>query len=291
MKKVGLVGLGNMGLPIAGRILQAGFSLVAYNRTKARQDALRGKAEMVDSQRDVAEMADSIVIAVSDTTAVEEVMFSSQGMYERIAAGKTVINCSDILPSTSRKMMEKLKRKNINYLEVPLVGGPMQAKAGDLVALVAGDRTRYEENLDVLKTFASKVFYIGTVPGAMYIKLAVNHLTASYAQSIAEGCVLVEKAGLDPSLFVQIVNSTGFKTSFSELKAAKMVKESVEPTLYLRHMLKDLDLTDQTAEELKVFLPLLQQVRTTYLGAYNMGYGDRDYSAVAKFIKDVNKLK
>jgi len=291
LKKVGLVGLGNMGLPIAGRILQAGFSLVAYNRTKARQDALRGKAEMVDSQRDVAEMADSIVIAVSDTTAVEEVMFSSQGMYERIAAGKTVINCSDILPSTSRKMMEKLKRKNINYLEVPLVGGPMQAKAGDLVALVAGDRTRYEENLDVLKTFASKVFYIGTVPGAMYIKLAVNHLTASYAQSIAEGCVLVEKAGLDPSLFVQIVNSTGFKTSFSELKAAKMVKESVEPTLYLRHMLKDLDLTDQTAEELKVFLPLLQQVRTTYLGAYNMGYGDRDYSAVAKFIKDVNKLK
>ncbi len=291
MKKVGLVGLGNMGLPIAGRILQAGFSLVAYNRTKARQDALRGKAEMVDSQRDVAEMADSIVIAVSDTTAVEEVMFSSQGMYERIAAGKTVINCSDILPSTSRKMMEKLKRKNINYLEVPLVGGPMQAKAGDLVALVAGDRTRYEENLDVLKTFASKVFYIGTVPGAMYIKLAVNHLTASYAQSIAEGCVLVEKAGLDPSLFVQIVNSTGFKTSFSELKAAKMVKESVEPTLYLRHMLKDLDLTDQTAEELKVFLPLLQQVRTTYLGAYNMGYGDRDYSAVAKFIKDVNRLK
>ena len=291
MKKVGLVGLGNMGLPIAGRILQAGFSLVAYNRTKARQDALRGKAEMVDSQRDVAEMADSIVIAVSDTTAVEEVMFSSQGMYERIAAGKTVINCSDILPSTSKKMMEKLKRKNINYLEVPLVGGPIQAKTGDLVALVAGDRTRYEENLDVLKTFASKVFYIGTVPGAMYIKLAVNHLTASYAQSIAEGCVFVEKAGLDPSLFVQIVNSTGFKTTFSELKATKMVKESVEPTLYLRHMLKDLDLTDQTAEELKVFLPLLQQVRTTYLGAYNMGYGDRDYSAVVKFIKDVNKLK
>jgi 3-hydroxyisobutyrate dehydrogenase len=291
LKKVGLVGLGNMGLPIAGRILQAGFSLVAYNRTKARQDALRGKAEMVDSQRDVAEMADSIVIAVSDTTAVEEVMFSSQGMYERIAAGKTVINCSDILPSTSRKMMEKLKRKNINYLEAPLVGGPIQAKTGDLVALVAGDRTRYEENLDVLKTFASKVFYIGTVPGAMYIKLAVNHLTASYAQSIAEGCVLVEKAGLDPSLFVQIVNSTGFKTSFSELKATKMVKESVEPTLYLRHMLKDLDLTDQTAEELKVFLPLLQQVRTTYLGAYNMGYGDRDYSSVIKFIKDVNKLK
>ncbi|MGA1976051.1 MAG: NAD(P)-dependent oxidoreductase [Conexivisphaerales archaeon] len=291
MRKIGLVGLGNMGLPIAGRIVQAGFSLVAYNRTKAKQDALRGKAEMVGSQREVAESADSIIIAVSDTTAVEEVMFSSQGMYERIAAGKTVINCSDILPSTSKRIMEKLKRKNINYLEVPLVGGPVQAKTGDLVALVSGDRTRYEENLDVLKTFASKVFFIGPVPGAMYIKLALNHLSASYAQSIAEGSVLVEKAGLDPSLFIQIVNSTGFKTSFSEIKAMKMVKGSLEPTLYLRHMLKDLDLTDQTAEEMKVFLPLLQQVRSSYLGAYNMGYGDRDYSAIVKFIKDVNRMK
>ena len=111
MRKVGLVGLGNMGLPIAGRIVQAGFSLVAYNRTKSKQDALRGKAEMVSSQRDVAEMADSIVIAVSDTTAVEDVMFSSQGMYERIAAGKTIINCSDILPSTSKRIMEKLKQE------------------------------------------------------------------------------------------------------------------------------------------------------------------------------------
>jgi 3-hydroxyisobutyrate dehydrogenase len=291
LNKVGLVGLGNMGQPIAARIVQAGFSLVAYNRTKVKQDSLRGKAELVSSQREVAETADSIIIAVSDTTAVEDVMFSSQGMYERIAAGKTVINCSDILPSTSKKIMEKLRRKNINYLEVPLVGGPVQAKTGELAALVSGDRSRYEENLDVLKTFASKVFYVGPVPGALYIKLAVNHLIASYTQSIAEGSVLVEKAGLDPSLFVQIINSTGFRTSFSELKGMKMVKENLEPTLYLRHMLKDLDLADQTAVELKVFLPLLQQVRSSYLGAYNMGYGDRDYSAVVKFIKDVNRLK
>jgi 3-hydroxyisobutyrate dehydrogenase len=291
LKKVGLIGLGNMGLPIANRIIQAGFTLIAYNRTKTKLDALRGKAEMVGSQREVAEKADSILITVADTTAVEDVMFSSQGMYERIAAGKTVINCSDILPSTSKKTMEKLRRKNINYLEVPLVGGPVQAKTGELVAMVSGERSRYEENLDVLKTFASKVFYIGPVPGALYIKLALNHMVAAYAQSIAEGSVLVEKAGLDPSLLIQILNSTGFKTSFSEIKGMKMVKENLEPTLYLKHMLADLNLTDQTAQEMRIYMPLLLQVRGSYLGAYNMGYGDRDYSAIVKFIRDINKVR
>jgi 3-hydroxyisobutyrate dehydrogenase len=291
LKKVGLIGLGNMGLPLAQRIIQAGFGLVAYNRTRAKADVLRGKAEVVGSQREVAEQADSIMIVVSDTAAVEDVLFSSQGMYERIAAGKTVINCTDTLPSASKKMMEKLKRKNINYLEVPLVGGPVQARTGELVALVSGERSRYEENLDVLKTFASRVFYIGPVPGAFFIKLAMNDMVATYAQSIAEGAVLVEKAGLDPSLFIQILNSTGFKTSFSEIKGMKMIKESVEPTLYLRHMLKDLNLVDQTAQELHVYMPVLQQVRGSYLGAYNMGYGDRDYSAIIKFIRDLNRTR
>jgi 3-hydroxyisobutyrate dehydrogenase len=288
MKKVGFVGLGSMGLPMAGRLVQAGYQLVTYNRTRVKAEPLKGRAEITQTQREVAEKADPIVLMLADTTAVEDVLFSSQGMYERLASGKTIINCSTILPSASKRMMERLKRKNVGYVEAPVVGGPSMATQGELIVMAAGERERYEDFLDVLRAFASKVFFTGRVGTALAVKLALNQMAAVSAQSLAESLVFVEKTGVDPSLFVQILNSTGYRTSFSEQKGPLMVKGDYRPSFFLKHMLKDLDLVDETAKDNHIYMPLTSQARSSYTAANNLGLAEKDFSAILQMLKQLN---
>jgi 3-hydroxyisobutyrate dehydrogenase len=288
MKRVGFVGLGSMGLPMASRLVQAGYQLVAYNRTKVKAEPLRGKAEITSTHREVAEKGDPIVLMLADTNAVEEVLFSSQGMYERLAAGKTIINCSTILPSASKKTMERLKRKNVYYIEAPVVGTPAAAQQGQLIAMAAGDRERYEDSLDVLRSFASKVFYTGRVGTALSAKLALNQIIAISIQSLAEALVFSEKNGVDPSLFIQILNSTGYKTVLSEQKGPAMVKADYKPTFLLKHLFEDLNLIDETAEDAHIFMPLTEECRSNFMAAVNMGFAEKDFSAILEMLKKLN---
>jgi 3-hydroxyisobutyrate dehydrogenase len=289
MKKVGFVGLGSMGAPMAGRLVQSGYQLVAYNRTRVKTEPLRGRAEITSTQREVAEKADPIVLMLTDTQAVEDVLFSSQGMYERMASGKTIINCSTILPSASKKIADRLKRKNVGYIEAPVFGGPQMAARGELIVMAAGEREKYEEVLDVIRTFSSKVFYTGRVGTALSVKLGLNLIVAVHGQALAESMILARKTGVDPSLFVQILNSTGYKTTLSEEKGPSMVKGDFHPTFFLKHMFKDLNLIDETAKENKIFMPLTTQARISYLAASNLELEDKDYTAILKMLDELNK--
>jgi 3-hydroxyisobutyrate dehydrogenase len=289
MKKVGFVGLGSMGVPMASRLVQSGYQLVAYNRTRVKAEPLRGRAEITSTQREVAEKADPIVLMLTDTQAVEDVLFSSQGMYERMASGKTIINCSTILPSASRRIAERLKRKNVGYIEAPVFGGPQMASKGELIVMAAGEREKYEEVLDVIRGFAAKVFYTGRVGTAMSVKLGLNLVAAVTGQALAESVLLAQKTGVDPSLFIQILNSTGYKTTLSEQKGLSMVKGDFHPTFFLKHMFKDLNLMDETAKENKIFMPLMSQTRISYLAATNMGLENEDFTAIFRMLSEMNK--
>jgi 3-hydroxyisobutyrate dehydrogenase len=289
MKKVGFVGLGSMGVPMASRLVQSGYQLVAYNRTRVKAEPLRGRAEITSTQREVAEKADPIVLMLTDTQAVEDVLFSSQGMYERMASGKTIINCSTILPSASRRIAERLKRKNVGYIEAPVFGGPQMASKGELIVMAAGEREKYEEVLDVIRSFAAKVFYTGRVGTAMSVKLGLNLVAAVTGQALAESVLLAQKTGVDPSLFIQILNSTGYKTTLSEQKGLSMVKGDFHPTFFLKHMFKDLNLMDETAKENKIFMPLMSQTRISYLAATNMGLENEDFTAIFRMLSEMNK--
>lgn len=288
MKRVGFVGLGSMGLPMASRLVQGGYQLVAYNRTKVKAEPLRGRAEITSTHREVAEKGDPIVLMLADTQAVEEVLFSSQGMYERLSSGKTIINCSTILPSSSKKIMERLKRKNVYYIEAPVVGAPAMAQQGQLIAIAAGEREKYEESLDILRTFAAKVFFTGRVGTALAVKLALSQIIATMTQSLAEALVFTEKNGVDTSLFIQILNSTGYKTTLSEQKGPLMVKSDFRATFYLRHMFEDLNLVDETAKDNHIYMPLTEESRSNYLAAVNLGLGEKDFSAILELLRKLN---
>lgn len=277
-----------MGSAMAIRAVQMGMSVVGYNRSREKVQHIKDRVRILSSIAEVCERADVIMVMVSDDRADEDVTSGNRGIFENIRSGKVVIDSSTISPSLSRKLTDKLKRKGATRIEMPVVGGPDQALKGELVAIVGVERTKYEENLDIIRIFANRIFYAGNVGKALTIKLAINMLIASYAEIIAEGISFVRKAGGDPLLLIQILNSTGYRTKFSQTKALNMVQRSFKPTFYLRHMLKDLGIASVTARENGVFMPVLSTLKEVYQGALNQGLGDMDYSAVAEFLSKLN---
>lgn len=273
---------------MAIRAVQTGMTVVGYNRSREKVQHIKDRVRLLSSIAEVCEKADVIVVMVSDDRADEDVTSGNRGIFENIKSGRVIIDSSTISPSLSRKLTDKLRRKGAIRIEMPVVGGPEQALKGELVAIVGVERTEYEENLDIIRVFANRIFYAGGVGKALSIKLAINMLIAAYAEIIAEGISFVRKAGGDPLLLIQILNSTGYKTRFSQTKALKMVQRSFEPTFYLRYMLKDLGVTSVTARENGVFMPVLSALKEVYQGALNQGLGDMDYSAIAEFLSKLN---
>jgi len=290
MSKLGFVGLGKMGSAMALRAVQTGYSAIGYNRTKANVSQLEDRVEMVPSIGDLCEESDTVIVSVTDDLADEDVTLGNHGLSDHMKSSKTILDFSTITPMTSRRINEKLKRKNIYRLETPVMGGPSKVLRGELVAMVGGDKGKYEENLETIRVFASRIFYGGNIGDALTLKLSLNLLVAGYAEMIAEGLTMVKKAKIDPKLFIQVLNATPYGTEFSETKGIKMTEGTFEPSFYLKNMRKDLYLLVQSSQEHGVFLPTLGSLFESYIAGLSMGLGDQDYSAIYKYLLNVNKL-
>jgi 3-hydroxyisobutyrate dehydrogenase-like beta-hydroxyacid dehydrogenase len=289
--KLGFVGLGKMGQALALRAIQSGYTVYGYNRTKSKVDSIRDRVEILPSISDVVEKSDVILVTVTDDEADEDVILGNHGISDYIRPNKMIIDFSTISPIMSKYINEKLKRKNAYRLEVPLIGGPAKALRGELIALIGGDRSKYEEMSDLIKTFAIRTIYAGNIGDALSLKLAFNLLVAGYAELIAEGLAFVQKMKVDPRLFVYLVNASGYKTEFSETKGQKMLVSNYEPTFYLKHMKKDLGLISKVADKYNVYLPVHSTLWSTYTAATEYGLAEEDYSAILEYLLKINKLK
>lgn len=280
--------MGKMGSAMALRAVQMGMTVYGYNRTREKVQHLKDRIKLVSSILELCEKSEAIIVMVSDDKADEDVTIGNRGLFESVRSGMLIIDSSTISPSLSRRLTEKLRRKGAIRIEMPVMGGPQEALRGELVAIVGAERTKYEELIRLIRIFANRVFYAGDVGSALTIKLALNFVIAAYAEAIAEGISFVRRSGSDPLLFIQILNATKYKTSFSQTKGIKMVQGSFEPTFYLKHMVKDLSIAERTAQENMAFTPALSVLKEVYKGAYNMGLGELDYSAVAEFLAKLN---
>ncbi len=289
--KLGFIGLGKMGQALALRAVQSGYVVYGFNRTKSKVEHLRDRIDLMSSISDVVEKSDVILVSVTDDEADEDVILGNHGISDYIKPNKLIIDFSTISPIMSRYINEKLKRKNAYRLEVPLIGGPDKAIRGDLIALIGGDRTKYEEYSDLIKTFAHRTIYAGDIGDALSLKLAFNLLVAGYAELIAEGLTLVQKMKVDPRLFIYLINASGYKTEFSEVKGQKMLVSNYEPTFYLKHMKKDLGLVAKVADKYNIHMPVHAALWSTYTAAAESDLAEEDYSAILEYLLKINKLK
>ena len=292
MKKIGIVGLGMLGNAVALHLLDSGFEVTVFNRNKDKTVQAEEKgATVVNSPKEVAQKSDLLIIVVKDADAVKQVSFEDNGIVDGKNNELIVADMSTIDPSESKNISEKFQEFNINKLDIPVMGGPNVAITGDLVMMASGDKASFEECKSVFEKIANKVFFLGDMGVAHSIKLAMNLQITMLALALSEGITLVKKADVDPKIFLEILNSTYFKTGMSENKAFKMIDGKYEPTFTLENLKKDITTMTNAAKSLGIELPMIKKAEEVYGNAVNEGLGSIDYTGIIEYIKRINESK
>jgi 3-hydroxyisobutyrate dehydrogenase-like beta-hydroxyacid dehydrogenase len=287
--KVGIAGLGLMGSAVAKRLINIGHEVSIYNRSVSKAQSFSDKATVALTPRDLANGCDLVITIVTNFDAIKDVLFFGRdGVIESGNHDLIVADVSTISPEQSKYCAQQLRNRGIEMLGVPVMGGPAAAETGELVPMVSGNRQAFEKVRHVFEQLG-KTFYIGEEDGAANaIKLALNLNIALIASALSEGMILVRKAGIDPSIFIEILNSTYFKTGLSEKKGPQMVKNDFSPTFHLKNMLKDLELASDTARAEGITLPQTSLAQQIFRAANNIGFSDQDYSAIYAFLAQIN---
>ena len=290
---IGIIGNGLMGSAIAHRLLERGFQVYLYNRTKKKSNVLvnRGAIRLVHPST-MGRKCNFVIISVTDGNAVKEVLFGDNGLVNCHNQQLTVIDTSKILPEDSIHCAKLMKKKGYEIIQAPIMGGPDATMKGDVITIVSGNRKISQKCRKILTKFSKKIYYVGNHDGvANYIKLGLNLNIALIAISLSEAIVFVKKSNTDPSIFLEILNSTYFKTGLSEIKGPKMIKDNFTPKFYLKNMLKDIQLLNQCAKNNGVSLTFSSLAEQYYQIASNRGYSELDYTAILKLLNEFNNLK
>jgi 3-hydroxyisobutyrate dehydrogenase len=290
--RIGLIGTGMMGSAIARRLLGRGYELTVYNRTKTKTESLKGMgARVAETPAQVAKETGLVLTVVKDAAALEEVAFGENGVAKGWHDGLVLADVSTINPLASRDIAKKLWDAGITMLDTPVMGGPKLAEEGTLVVMVGGRSEVYNRYRDVFDTIGSKTFYLGGNGNAHAMKLALNLQIAMIALALSEGITLARGSGLKPETFLEILNSTYFKTGMSERKGPKMVKNDFEASFALSMMMKDLQTINEAANGFGVTLPMASLAEQVYKEAVNGGLGDLDYTGILAFLQKINGLE
>ena len=288
--KIGIIGTGMLGEAVGLHLLDVGYDVTVFNRTENKTERLKQKgASIAESPKQVAKDSDLIITIVKDADAVDEVIFGSSGVILGKHEGMCIADMSTVNPNLTKKISENVASNGVDYLEIPVMGGPNVAIDGKLVIMASGKKEVFEKFRKVFDSIAEQSFYLGDTGTAHSIKLAMNLQIAMLALSLSEGITLTKKAGLDPEIFLKILNSTYFKTGMSEGKAYKMIKESYSPTFTLANLKKDLDIINDAAESFDVELPMAKLARKVYADAKDAGFGDIDYTGIIAYIKELSR--
>ena len=289
MTRIGIIGTGMLGEAVGINLLKSGHELTVFNRTKSKTDNLaKNGAVISNSPMDVAKNSDLVITVVKDADSVKQVSFENDGILAGNHDGLVVADMSTVNPESSKEISKKFQENGIDCLEIPVMGGPNVAIHGKLVLMASGNRTVYEKHQKVFETIAHKNFFLGDSGAAHSIKLAMNLQISMLALSLSEGITLTRKAGFEPEKFLEILNSTYFKTGMSENKAHNMIKDSFEPTFMLKNMTKDLGIINEAAKSFNADLPMAKLASKVYQDAVEAGFGEIDYTGILAYLKKIS---
>jgi len=290
MKKIGIIGLGMLGNAVALHLMDSGYEVTAYNRTKEKSIELKEKgATIVESPKEVAEKSELVIIVVKDAEAVKQISFDNNGIVNGNHEKLIVADMSTVDPSESKNISKQFIDSGIIKLDIPVMGGPNVAITGDLVMMVSGNKESFGNCKEVFDTIANKVFFLGESGVANSIKLAMNLQITMLALALSEGIMLVKKSNVDPKIFLEILNSTYFKTGMSEKKAYKMIEGKYDTTFTLSNLKKDITTMTKAAKSLGVELPMISKAEEVYENAIKEGFGDIDYTGIIEYLKKINE--
>jgi 3-hydroxyisobutyrate dehydrogenase/2-hydroxy-3-oxopropionate reductase len=289
---IGFIGLGIMGQPMALNLLKAGHKLTVYNRTGSKAEPLRqAGAQVASTPAAAAKDADFVIMIVTDSAAVEEVVLGRDGILGTVASGAMVIDSSTISPVVSRKMACHVASQGASWLDAAVTGSKHGAEKGELTFMVGGDCGVFERALPILQVLGKKHIYCGANGMGLSAKLSQNAIQATMLEIFCEGLVLAAKAGVAPQTMLEILQSSLARAGLTDFKAPFIFKGDFTPYFPLKLMHKDLELAMEAGFAQNVPLPTLAAVKEVYSAAKAQGKGDLDYAAVITFLEELAGVK
>ncbi len=283
---VGFIGLGLIGLPMARRVLNAGFPLTVFNRTRSKAESLEKQgARVAPSPREAAAEADVFITVVSDPPALEEVMLGEKGAAEGLRTGSVWVDCSTVSPALERKLTATLETRGVETLDAPITGGTWGAEKGELVFMAGGKAEVIERVRPVFMAMGKQVFLMGDHGAGQATKLGLNLIMAVTLGAFCEAIALVARAGIDRRQMFELIQSSMARAGIIDIKAPLIFKGDFSPSFPLRLMHKDLGLALELGNQLNVPMPITAATREVFNATRALGHADADYSVIAKFFE------
>lgn len=283
--KVGFIGLGSMGAPMAQNILKAGHEIIVFNRTGSRAEPLReAGARIAEEPSEAATGVDLLVTMVSDDLAVEAVLLGEIWPLGSLPRGAVHVSMSTISPELSRHLSELHAAAGQGYVAAPVFGRPEMAEAGKLWIVAAGPPEHVRRCAPVFEAVGQGVLEVGEdVAAANVVKVAGNFLLASAIEAMGEAFAMVRKHGIDPTRFLDIFNGHVLRSPVYQAYGGMIARGEYEPAGFkLAHGLKDTRLVLEAADEVSVPMPMASLIRDHYVSAVARGWSDIDWAALGR---------
>jgi 3-hydroxyisobutyrate dehydrogenase-like beta-hydroxyacid dehydrogenase len=285
--ELGFIGLGIMGMPMARHLLKAGHSLTVFSHTSSKAQQL-GKegAKVAASPADLGSKCDLVFLCVGNTEHMQEMAVGPQGLLQGVRKGATVVDCSTVSPSASRRVAGQFAAKGVAFLDAPCTGSKAGAEGGNLTFMIGGDKAVFERIREYFQPMGKKIYYVGSNGMGLHAKLSQNLVLALTYQGMCEGFVLAAKAGVPPELMYDIIQNSAARAGIIEYKKNAVFNGNWDTNFSLKWMYKDMSLMLQSGQELGVPLPGLAVVHELFGASIARGHGDDDYAAVITLLED-----
>ncbi|MCB0211503.1 MAG: NAD(P)-dependent oxidoreductase [Anaerolineae bacterium] len=288
-QKVGFIGLGRMGTPMALNLMRAGHLVNVYNRTKEKTAALaEAGASVANSLGEVAQSSEVIITMLSDSAALQAVVLGPNGLLENLQPDAILIDMSTVDPNVSRQVAEAVRGQGAHMLDAPVSGSTTLAEAGTLSIMVGGDEAVHERVRDVLLAMGSKTTHVGPNGAAAAMKLAVNIVVGVTMQVLAESVILAEQSGISREIAIEVLSNSAVASPFVKYKAAQLLEPLGPAAFTTALMQKDFTLALDMARDVGVPLPTTAAANEILTMARGLGYGDHDFAAVTNVIKHLS---
>jgi 2-hydroxy-3-oxopropionate reductase len=282
---VGFIGLGIMGKPMAENLIEAGYDLVVYNRTRAKAEELEG-AMVAGSPKEVAERSDLIITMLPDSPQVDEVLAGEDGVFEGVEEGNLIVDMSTISPVVTEELSEQARERGASMLDAPVSGGDVGAIDGTLSIMVGGSEEDFGRALPLFEVMGDTVIHVGPVGTGQVVKAANQIVVALTIEAVSEALVLGSRGGVAPEKILDVLGGGLAGNKVMEVKREKLLDHSFDPGFKVELHHKDLGIALAAGREYGVTLPVTAVVDQMLQDLITNGRGDRDHSALLTLVEE-----
>jgi 3-hydroxyisobutyrate dehydrogenase/2-hydroxy-3-oxopropionate reductase len=293
LAKLGFLGLGIMGYPMARNLLNAGHEVALWSHTanKAQQLAATGKGVACATPAEVAAKSECVFLCVGDSDMSETVILGPDGLASGGKPGTVVVDASTVSRSSSRHVSEELAKKGVQFLDAPCTGSKPGAEGGTLTFMIGGKSEVFERVRPYFEPMGKRLYYCGGQGMGLAAKLTQNLILSNILQAFNEGMVLATKSGMDPELMLDILDNSAAKSGLIAFKAPYVFRRDFTTNFSVKWMHKDIGLMLESANELDVPLPLTSLTQQMFRAAIAKGHGEEDICSTIKVLESITGVE